>query len=269
MGCVLGFIHAAEAFSLERSAVFGPQRLLHFLRQEQHPQHSSTSFQLNLSHGRRHVVLHQQRRRNENNNDDDNEQQQNPDLFLIDAIETVLHICAQPTPGLSGLKLGFPLALLFVSAVVSTTQAAVTILLFALYAGLGRQVVLRDSDTDDNERDEVSSNNNNDDDTSTPIDLFALPAAIVSAALLVPYNTDFNASDSDTFVSLDCLYKIGAVVLTAGVLVSLVQSNMRSIKEEVDAKSPEKRLLDLWDDMFKQSKNNKNNDDDEDSTTSR
>ena len=89
----------------------------------------------------------------------------------------------QPSPFLPSLPLGYPVALLFTSALLCSLPAAIFLhVTFVLFFLLGQQVSSYDNDTTNNN----NNNTRHHDDKSSPVNLFALVAAVASAALLAP-----------------------------------------------------------------------------------
>lgn len=158
----------------------------------------------------------------ENDNDDTNP--------VLTAIDAALELLSRPTPGFPDLVVGVPLALVVVALTASLLQGLVTAALFIGLATLGRQVIVDRDETEEGTDDAADS---------LKIDLFALSAAVLVGAILVPSSSGL----------IEWVPAITGLGLAVGAVLALTKP---SLDED---RSTDDRLMDLWDQEFFNNKN--------------
>ena len=122
----------------------------------------------------------------------DNDNNDSDADFLVSVVDKVSSLASQPTPGLSNLPLGYPLALLTASAVLSVPTALLLNTFFAGYYYVGKYVLFLDDDGDDGVSIDSTVKDDEKDDGDSSVTgssttaLAALGGAVLSAGLLSP-----------------------------------------------------------------------------------
>jgi len=175
----------------------------------------------------------------------DDDDDDNP--LLITIIDNISSVLSKPTPGFSDLALGYPLTLLLVAILVPPLQAVLTVILFAGFAFLSRQLTATDAE-DDNPIEAVQANGNEEEEqesSSGSMDLFALGAAVGAARLLVP-------EDTSNF-SFDSVVAIGGLLLTGAILFWGLQDLNK------DGPTVDQKLMYWWDQRLDREERDKKN----------
>ena len=161
------------------------------------------------------VVLSAQRR---DDHDDD-------EPVLIEASNDFFHFLSRPI--FSNVRLGFPFALMVVWIISPAPVAALSTVLFGGLAWLGRALVV-DENTD-------ASTSMAD---ATAVDFSSLGLAVLASNVLVP------TGEGGPSFDLGVLIGVPVVLLAVGQVVM-------ALKDTSDEKrTPQDRLLDIWDDEF-------------------
>lgn len=173
-------------------------------------------------------VLYQNRRKNEFEPPPP-EEEDSP--VLVQAVENIAKVVSAPTPGVPTVALGFPVALLLVAVTQSFSTTITTVLLFCSLAWFGRSVAL-DEDKDNAPPSPSSS--------FVLLDGIAFLTALGAANLFVP------SLGTNSNIDLGVLVGVSVAVLAIA----------QVIRDPIPKDSPQERLMDQWDDQFRNKKIN-------------
>jgi hypothetical protein len=167
-------------------------------------------------------------------NSNDNDGVEDPNI-LITMTDSILQVASTPTPGISNLPLGYPLALATTAIFLPVTTSLQLAITFAFFSILVRRIILEDEDDDEEE--------------DFPVNFVVAVGSVLTTGLLtVPSQASAISSMNATVP----IVGIALILLTA-IILQQAPSGVEPAAQDDELPSIEKQRMDLWDSELEKS----------------